>query len=151
MCRCGATTASAKDVTRCSKGHQLKGYAGPALVSAHSALFWESAQDALRDIVAGTLSDAGHTAGEAPRALLAGAEGFAQSVLIRDAAFHRIAQSGGPFTSGDRERRVFAVWESASASVERHVRLLGLKRVQRAIGSMSAAEWAAASSEHRDE
>jgi len=38
--------------------------------------------------------------------------------------------------SGDtagRDRRAFAVWESASASVERHARLLGLERRQKAI------------------
>jgi len=59
-------------------------------------------------------------------------------VLIRDAAYDRLTRLGGPMSSADRARRAFTVWESAAAGVERHVKLLGLKRRQRHVDPMVA-------------
>jgi len=99
------------------------------LVGNDSAHFW-TAVDAVRaEIRTGAIKDSGHTEIDAPRALYAVCDGLAQSVLVRDSAFERVKRAGGPLTSNDRERRAFAVWESASASVVTHARLLGLERV----------------------
>jgi hypothetical protein len=95
--------------------------------------FWAAVDGARNDIRRALISDQGLTEIDAPRALLAIADGFAQATFIRDSAFQRITEAGGPLTSADRGRRAFAVWESASASVERHARLLGLKRVAKPV------------------
>jgi hypothetical protein len=75
------------------------------------------------------VEDAGHTADDAPRALLVAADGLAQAVLVRDSAFARVVQQGGPLTSTGRTRRAFQVWTAALDRVERHLRLVGLSRV----------------------
>ena len=75
--------------------------------------------------------NAGHTDIDAPEALRRVADGLGQSVLIRDSAFARVAEAGGPLTSSDRARRAFDVWFKATTAVERHARTIGLKRIPR--------------------
>jgi hypothetical protein len=97
----------------------------------HSAAFWQVHIDARRAIVEGVLSDAGHTPDDAPRALQLAADGIAQAALMRDSAFSRVVQSGGPLTSAGRTRRAFGVWLVASDRLEKYLRLVGLRRVPR--------------------
>jgi hypothetical protein len=109
----------------------LKGYPSPALNTAERSATFLAATEALRrEISSALLRDAGHTERDAPEALKRVAEGLAQSVLIRDSAFARIAEAGGPLTSADRGRRAFVVWEKSAIAVERMART-GLKRVPR--------------------
>jgi hypothetical protein len=144
ICKCGALDSRDGDPSRCTRGHTLTGHPGPALVvSERSRHFWAAVADARREITEDVLRDRGHTPADAPRALRIAADGLAQAVLLRDASFDRIAAGGGPFTSDERLRRVHAVWESASGSVERHVRLLGIERKGRDIGALSAADYIA--------
>jgi hypothetical protein len=101
---------------------------GALLVGQHSAHFWREADEARRAIVRSVISSAGHTESSAPRTLTIAADALAQATLLRDAAFARIVEAGGPLTSADRTRRAFNVWEAASAAVERYLRLFGRAR-----------------------
>ncbi len=74
------------------------------------------------------LTDRGHTDEDAPRALRLAAEGIAQAVLVRNSAFARMVEGGGPLSSSGRERRAFAVWTAALDRLERHLRLVGIER-----------------------
>jgi hypothetical protein len=136
-CKCGAPLNAT--ATRCRNGHLLPGHTASLIVGHRSMAFWNAAQDALSAIVTDVLHDAGHTPADAPRALTAAAEGLAQAVLIRDAAFDRLRVLGGPTSaSNDRARRSFVVWATALASTERHLKLIGLKRRQRHVDPMVA-------------
>jgi hypothetical protein len=54
-----------------------------------------------------------------------------QAILIRDSAFQRIADAGGPMTTNERSRRCFTVWQAASDRAERLLKLVGLQRQPR--------------------
>jgi len=109
-----------------------------ALVVGHrSVAFWASQENLRREIVTGIVSDAGHSIEDAPRTLKAAAHGIAQALLLRDSAFDRLVESGGPLTTKGRARRAFDVWLASSDRLERHLRLVGLRRVAR---PMNAAE-----------
>ncbi|HEX2253147.1 MAG TPA: hypothetical protein VHQ65_07765 [Thermoanaerobaculia bacterium] len=126
-CRCGAVR-HAENPDRCASGHALPGN-GLAVVAGHRSVeFWQAHEAERRELQRLVVEDAGHTLHDAPRALLVAADGLAQAVLIRDSAFARVVDSGGPLTSSGRTRRAFTVWSSAVDRVERHLRLLGLKR-----------------------
>ena len=102
---------------------------GALVAGQHSAQFWREADETRRAIVESVITSAGHTTENAPRTLTIAAEALAQATLLRDAAFARIVEAGGPLTSADRARRAFNVWESASAAVERYLRLFGRAKV----------------------
>ena len=108
------------------------------VVGQRGAQFWKEREAALRELERTILADAGHTPGDAPRALLEAASGLAQAVAIRDAAFARIGEDGGPLTSLGRGRRALRVWQDAGAAVERYLRLLGLRRVPRHVDPLEA-------------
>ena len=112
----------------------MRGNRAALVVGASSAAFWAGLADAQRDIVRAVIADAGHAAADAPRALRLAADGIAQAALLRDAAFQRVVESGGPMTSSGRTRRAFIVWQVADKAVERGLRLVGLRRVPRAVG-----------------
>lgn len=129
-CRCGAGP-HAELPNRCAAGHATKGN-GLALVAGHrSAAFWAAEAEERRELQRVLVEDAGHSLDTAPRALLVAADGLAQAVLVRDSAFARVVESGGPLTSAGRTRRAFAVWTQALDRVERHLRLLGLERQEK--------------------
>lgn len=109
-------------------GRFARGNQANVLVGVHSAAFWAAAEGARRDIAIAVIQDAGFAADDAPKALQVAADGLAQATLIRDAAFLRVLENGGPLSNSDRARRSFTVWESACATTERHLRLVGLKR-----------------------
>jgi hypothetical protein len=135
VCKCGSTVRKGE---RCDRGHLLRNNAAALIVGERSMQFWAQAAEAHREITSQTIADAGHTTDDAPATLTITARGLAQAVLIRDAAYERLHRLGGPLSSKDRARRAFTVWESAAASVERHVKLLGLKRRQRHVDPMVA-------------
>lgn len=101
------------------------------VVGARSAQFWAAHAAERTAIVEGIVADAGHVIEDAPRALLAAAEGIAQALLLRDSAFERLVESGGPLTASGRTRRAFTIWAATLDRVERHLRLVGLRRVPR--------------------
>jgi hypothetical protein len=103
------------------------------VVGQFSERFWAAEADARQAIRAAVVSAKGHTECDAPPMLACTAESVAQSVLIRDSAYQRIAESGGPLASSGRVRRSFAVWCAAVDTLERATRLLGLERTAREI------------------
>jgi hypothetical protein len=114
----------------CARGHRLPGHAGPALVTGErSEHVQASLESTRREISLAVLRDAGHSDDDAPEALRRVAVGFAQAVLMRDSAFVRVVEAGGPMTSSDRARRAFDVWLKSALVVERHARTIGLRRV----------------------
>src|SRR5688572_7917989 len=94
VCKCGAGVNATGE--RCRNGHLLPGHTASLIVGHRSMQFWNAAQDALAALVGDVLRDAGHSPDDAPRALTVAAEGLAQAVLIRDAAFDRLRVVGGP-------------------------------------------------------
>ena len=107
------------------RGHVLLGNHEGLIVGHTSEKFWLEHAEARRDLQRAFIEDAGHTLGSAPQALKVAADGLAQSVLIRDSAFAKLADHGGPLTSAGRARRAFAVWSASLDKTERHLRLLG--------------------------
>jgi len=110
-------------------GRFTRGNRAALLVGERSSAFWNACEGARRDIAAAVIADQGHSAEDAPRALWLAADGLAQAVLLRDAAFLRVVESGGPLTASGRTRRAYAVWEASSDRVVAHLRLIGLRRV----------------------
>jgi hypothetical protein len=99
------------------------------VVGERSASFWRAQDSARRGIVEDVIADKGHTLDTVPRALRLAADGAAQAALLRDSAFLRVIEDGGPFTVGGRMRRAFGIWQIASDRLERYLRLIGLDRV----------------------
>ena len=108
-------------------------------MGAHSAAFWLEHDAARREVAAAIIADAGHTLEDAPRALAIAAETIAQAVLIRDSAYLRLVEAGGPLAASGRVRRAFIAWCSAADRLERHLRLVGLRRVPRPVPSLAEA------------
>src|ERR1700676_1395472 len=94
-------------------GRFTPGNKAALVTGAHSAAFWRAQEEARREIVRAVVEDAGHAPDDAPRALRLAADGIAQAVLLRDAAFQRVVESGGPMTSAGRVRRAYQVWLTA--------------------------------------
>jgi hypothetical protein len=129
-CRCGAGPSAAhKD--RCANGHVLKGNTAAILVGAESVTFWRAEQAARDEITQDILADRGTTPSEAPRAMVLVADTIAQAKILRDSAYKRIVETGGPLASDGRARRAFEVWCAAADRLEKHLRLVGLERKAR--------------------
>jgi hypothetical protein len=120
---------------RSANGRFLPGNRAAILTGKDSVSFWEEQAGARREIAEAVLRDAGHTSDDAPKALELAAQGLAQAVLIRDAAFHRILESGGPLTNHGRARRAFTAWMAATDRVERLLRLCGVERRTRSVSA----------------
>jgi hypothetical protein len=110
-------------------GRFIAGNRAALVTGERSTQFWRAAEAARRESRDAIIRDAGHTSQDAPEALRVTAEGLAQAVLLRDSAFARVIESGGPLTSSGRTRRAFAVWTAAADRVERYARLVGVRRV----------------------
>ena len=130
VCRCGAGP-STKHPDRCAAGHVLTGNDLALVVGHRSAAFWREHAEAQREIRDAIIADAGHEPGDAPRALELAADGAAQAALIRDSAFTRMVQQGGPLTVKGKTRHAFKIWCAALDRAERHLRLVGLRREPR--------------------
>jgi hypothetical protein len=130
------------DAERDTRGRFQKGNRAAVVTGGRSTAFWAAQEAHRRAIVAEVLRDHGQ-AGEPSYALRASADGLAQSTILRDSAFERLLEMGGPLTENDRHRSAFPVWQACSASVERHARLLGLERKVKDVAKMSIHEWLA--------
>lgn len=120
-------------VGRFQKGNRV------ALTVGHRSLqLWQAQEDIRRGIEDAILSDSGHTRDDAPRTLLLAASGLAQAALIRDAAYQRIIEDGGPLTNKGRARRAFQVWLNTAERVHRGLTLIGLRRVPRHVDPLAA-------------
>jgi len=137
VCRCGAGPHPELE-GRCSAGHVGRGNGLAVVTGQRSVAFWAAEAGARREIARGVIQDSGHVDGDAPTALGIAAEGIAQAVLVRDSAYRRLVESGGPLTASGRARRAFAVWLAASDRLERHLRLVGLERRARHVDPMDA-------------
>ena len=129
-CVCGAAPHP-DDPNRCEKGHMSRGNQAALVVGHRSVRFWQEHAAAQREIRDSIILDAGHEPTDAPRALVLAADGAAQASLIRDAAFVRIVEAGGPLTSKQKLRQAFKVWCAAHDRTEKHLRLVGLRREPR--------------------
>lgn len=127
-CKCGAPAHATRDGL-CARGHALKGNTRALVVGDRSLQFWQAAEATRREIVEGALADAGASLEDATKALRICADGLAQATLVRDAAFARVMESGGPLSSDGRTGRCLVAWLQASDRVEKYLRLLGLRRV----------------------
>lgn len=128
VCRCGHPRHP-NDPNRCEKGHPWRGGAGPALlVGKYSPLFWREHAATYATVTDAVIRDAGFTPEEAPEALRLAAVSIAQSAIVRDAAYTRMAEGGGPLSPSNMPRRAFRVWLEAVRALEAHLRLVGLKR-----------------------
>jgi hypothetical protein len=76
---------------------------------------------------------------DAPTALLEAADGAAQALLIRNSAFLRLVESGGPTTLHDRRRTALDVWERASDRALRHLQVIGFERAPRRVPTLAEA------------
>ena len=110
-------------------GRFVSGNRAAVVVGARSMAFWQEHEQARREITEAVLTDRGHSESDAPRALALAADGIAQATLIRDAAYGRLVEAGGPLTSSGRVRRAFTVWLNATDRLERHLRLVSLQRL----------------------
>ena len=147
-CRCGAGRHQERD-DRCAAGHPWRGLPGPALVVGKgSRLFWQAHENERREVRRSVIADAGHTEADAHGALVIAAESIAQATLVRDAAYIRLVEAGGPLAASGRVRRAFIVWSSAVDRLERHLRLVGLRRVPKPAPSSFAEAVARATTGH---
>lgn len=126
-----------------TSGRFVTGNRAALVVGQHSAEFWAQQAEVRAQLVTTILTDAGYTEADAPAALKLAADGIAQAALLRDSAFARVVESGGPLTTRGRARRAFSVWLLASDRLERHLRLVGLRRVPRNLGASFEAAIAA--------
>lgn len=125
-CRCGAGLHPT-DEQRCGAGHLLPGNRAALVTGEWSGRFWREVEASRRETRRALLTQRGHTEAEAPPALVLAADGAAQATILRDAAYLRMVESGGPLTESHRARRSFTVWLQCSDRVERLLRLIGLE------------------------
>jgi hypothetical protein len=127
VCRCGAGPHP-EHQDRCAGGHVIVGNTMAVVTGSRSGAFWRAHEEARREIRDAVISDSGYTVVEAPRVLATIADSIAQSVLVRDAAYARMVEAGGPMTSSGRARRCFQVWAASTDRIEKNARLVGLRR-----------------------
>lgn len=130
LCRCGAGPHPEIE-GRCAAGHVGRSNGLALVVGVNSRVFWAEHDAARHELRTAIIADAGHSAEDAPCALTIAAESIAQATLIRDSAYLRLAESGGPLASSGRVRRAFHAWIQASDRLERGLRLVGLRRMPR--------------------
>lgn len=116
-------------------GRFAAGNRAAVVVGEYSADFWRQHAAARDEIRRAVIADAGCTEADAPRALSLAADSIAQAAFVRDAAYLRMVETGGPLSSKTRPRRAFVVWSAAVDRLERHLRLVGLRRVPRSAPS----------------
>lgn len=123
--------------TRDKRGRFGQGNVAALVAGEHCEAFWAAQEGARREIIDTVVRDAGHVPGDAPEALRLAAESVAQATLLRDSAYRRLVESGGPMTANGRTRRAFTVWLAAIDRLERHLRLVGLERAGRRAPSIA--------------
>ncbi|MEO7189494.1 MAG: hypothetical protein ABI051_00410 [Vicinamibacterales bacterium] len=113
---------------RDERGRFERGNRAAQITGARSVQFWEAADSLRRDLAAGILHDRGYSFDDAPVALRLTALGLAEAQIVRDSAFARMVELGGPLTGKDRERGAHRVWSQASDRVLRHTSAIGFER-----------------------
>jgi hypothetical protein len=119
-------------------GRFAKGNACALVAGERSVAFWAALASVRAKIEASVIRDQGHTPDDAPAALRFAADSIAQARLIQLSAFERMKAGGGPLSSADRPRRSFLVWQAATDRLERHLRLVGLRRVPKEPESLAS-------------
>jgi hypothetical protein len=136
-CSCGAGP-NPQHASRCASGHVIAGNALATKIGETSAAFWNAHAEARQEIALAVVRDAGFSTQDAPRALVLAADSIAQATLIRDAAYARMVEAGGPLSADGRVRRAFLAWTAAVDRLERHLRLVGLERRGKPINPLEA-------------
>jgi hypothetical protein len=108
------------------------------IIGQHSTQFWVTVAGTVSAQRPAVLRDLGLDPADAPAILIAAVDGLLQAQALRDAAFHRIAESGGPTTIRGRHRAALKVWESASDRVVALTRILGIARRPRPVDPLAA-------------
>lgn len=111
---------------RDSRGRFRRGNLAAAVVGEHSQVFWNEQNATVDGEIERIVRGLGHSATTAPETLLVAARGLAQAGIVRDAAFARMTELGGPLSAAGRPRRAFDVWLAASERVDRTLRVLGV-------------------------
>lgn len=132
VCSCGAGPHEELE-DRCAGGHLIRGNMAAATAGHRSVRFWEAHEEDHRERVRAVLVARGEDPQDPDPGMLAAAQGFAQAVIVRDSAYLRMAQEGGPLSSSGKVRRVFVVWKEASDKVLYHLAKLGLQRRAREV------------------
>jgi hypothetical protein len=116
----------------------VKGNQAATVTGSRSLQFWAAADAQREQLTLGILRDRGFaTLAEAPVTLRLAAQGAAQAQIVRDSAFARLVESGGPLSGSDRERGAHKVWAAASDRLLRHVQVVGLERVAPAVPTLN--------------
>lgn len=137
VCRCGAS-AHDELSRRCVKGHVMPGNVLALVVGQRSAQLWAAEAQARKEVADAVIADAGFRPGEEPRALAMAAQSLAQALMVQTSAYLRMAEEGGPLSASSRARRAFGVWLAATATIEKHLRIVGLQRRGRPVDPMEA-------------
>lgn len=127
------------------------GNTASVVVGQHGRRFWDSVSGAIAAHSAAILADLGHTPDSAPIALETAVRGLAQASALRDSAFERVAEAGGPSTLRGRQRAAFRIWVEASDRVAAHLRLVGLARRERPVDPLEAVRAAVEAANREDE
>lgn len=91
--------------------------------------FWQQHDQLYRGLQEEVARDLGHDGlDDAPAAARSAIAGLVQALIIRDSAYRRVVEDGGPLTSKGRTRRAAKVQESYDRRVEAWVRRLGIDR-----------------------
>ena len=109
-------------------GRFARGNRAAVVTGARSVQFWQEAEAALDEMASSILADRGFAYADAPVALRLAARGAAQAAIVRDAAYTRMVESGGPLSGSDRERGAHKIWAAASDRVLRHTQAIGYER-----------------------
>lgn len=129
-CRCGAGPSQTR-AGRCARGHVLRGNTLALVAGLESPRFWAEHEELRRSLVAGLVRDSGESEDNPPTALAIEADIIAKSVIVADSAYDRMLLEGGPLSQSGKARKAFTVWLAATDRLERHIRLVGLKRAPR--------------------
>lgn len=135
VCKCGAPPHEERE-DMCARGHFIQGNVAAVVSGSRSVQFWEEHDADKRERVREVLVARGEDPKDPDPGMLAAAQGFAQSCIVRDSAYYRMAQEGGPLSSSGKVRRVFVVWKESADKVLRHLEKLGLRREPRPAPSL---------------
>lgn len=102
--------------------------------------FWREHDRMYRGTCEEIAVDLGHDSyDDAPAAARAAISGLAQAVLVRDSAYRRVVEDGGPLSSKGRVRRAAKVQQDYDRRAESWARQLGLKRKPKPTRSLAEA------------
>ncbi len=117
------------DDGRDTAGRFVRGNQAATITGARSIAFWREAEAAKYELAAAVCRDLGHAGLEdAPVTVRQTALGLAQAAIVRDSAWQRLIENGGPLTGKDRERGAHRIWAGNADRVLRHTSTLGLER-----------------------